>query len=209
MRPFTSQGIHPASHPARSRTLPRFRPPPPAAGHGVAKSSFITPRSLRADLQRNMDGGHGSSPCPLPRNSPSHTAGKNNSSCLIHIRRNVHLWVFQCLKNKEKEEGGAQLRCFAVLEAGPSAPGLWHCHRPAPLLNAQHKGQGPERATCFSSSLPVPHASLQSPTPSPPSSRHQRCHTGRKHTLWLTRTQINHSPPADRLLSAQASAHHS
>lgn len=116
------------------------------------------------------------------------------------------MWVFQCLKNRT---GGTQLQRFAVLEAGPSAPGLWHCHRPAPLLNAQHKGQGPEQAKCFSSSLPVLHASLQSSTPSPPTSRHEWCHTGRKHTLQLAKTQINHLTPADRLLSAQAPAHHS
>lgn len=38
---------------------PDSHPPPPEAGHGVAKSSFITPCSLRADLQRGVEGGHG------------------------------------------------------------------------------------------------------------------------------------------------------
>lgn len=55
------------------------------------------------------------------QNSPSHVAEKNKSSFLINFRRNVG---FPVPYEQDGGGGDTQLQRFAVLEAGPSAPGL-------------------------------------------------------------------------------------
>lgn len=55
------------------------------------------------------------------QNSPSHVAEKNKSSFLTNFRRNVG---FPVPYEQDGGGDGIQLQRFAVLEAGPSAPGL-------------------------------------------------------------------------------------
>lgn len=110
------EGIYPASHQTHSRTQSLFLPTTPSSRAGAGKEQLHHP-SLPADKPAAGRGRR--TWTSLHAHSPG-TAEKNKSF-LINFRRNVHEWIFWCPKNRKGVTS-------AVLEAGPSAPGLWQCH---------------------------------------------------------------------------------
>lgn len=79
MPPFTSEGIYPASHRARSRTQPRF--PPSTRAQGGKEQ-------LHQQLHHPL----------LP--AMTWTSSPWEEQVLTNFRRNVHLWVFQWNTNR-------------------------------------------------------------------------------------------------------------